>query len=243
VRNSQPNDATARWIDYGSDDYAGSTWSGGAPGDERQLFIGWMNNWVYANEVPTERWRGAMTVPRELRLVQAERGLEVHSIPIRELERLRGASLAIPAGSGVRSMDLTGLAGAKGDMLEMDLSLDAGTADSVELRFANSNGESTKFRINRSMSRYEMDRSTSGAVAFNAAFKDLQVAPILGSSQKLTLKIYLDLSSIEIFVNEGETVFTTVVFPSKPYNLVDLKADQDIVLNAGTIYELRSIWK
>ena len=243
VRSGQLNNATARWIDYGSDDYAGSTWSGGVQGDERQLFIGWMNNWVYANEVPTERWRGSMTVPRELRLVQAERGLEVHSIPIRELDQLRRTSLAIPARSGVRSVDLTGLSGAKADLLEMDLSLDLGKADSVELRFANANGDSTKFRVNRSMGRYELDRSMSGAVAFNAAFKDLQVAPILGSSQKLSLKVYLDLSSIEIFVNEGETVFTAVVFPTEPYNSIDLKADQDIVLNAGTIYELRSIWK
>ena len=39
---SAPN--TARWVDYGTDDYAGSTWSGAAPGG-RQLFIGWMSNW------------------------------------------------------------------------------------------------------------------------------------------------------------------------------------------------------
>jgi sucrose-6-phosphate hydrolase SacC (GH32 family) len=239
----QAHDGPALWLDYGADDYAGSTWSGGAPGDARQLFIGWMNNWVYATEVPTERWRSAMTVPRELGLFQTERGLEVHSTPVRELDSLRKESLPIAARSGAGPMDLTGLAGATGDLLELDLNLDLRSADSVELRFANASGESTVFRVNKSKGRYELDRSASGAVAFNAAFGNLQVAPIRGNAQALKLKIYMDHSSLEIFLNEGETVFTSLVFPSVPYNLISLKSDQEIELTAGTIYELQSIWK
>ncbi len=233
----------ALWLDYGTDDYAGSTWSGGAPGDARQLFIGWMNNWVYANEVPTERWRSAMTVPRELRLFQTERGLELHSTPVRELDSLRKESKPIAARSSAGPMDLTELAGAKGGLMELELNLDSRSADTVELRFANASGESTTFRVNKIKRRYELDRSASGTVAFNAAFGDVQVAPILGSAQALKLRIYMDHSSLEIFLNEGETVFTSLVFPSVPYNLISLKSDQEIELRAGTIYELQSIWK
>jgi len=239
----QAQDDRALWLDYGADDYAGSTWSGGAPGDARQLFIGWMNNWVYANEVPTERWRSAMTVPRELGLLQTERGLEVHSTPVRELDSLRRESLPIAARSSAGTIDLTGLAGAKGDLLELDLDLDLRSADTVELRFANASGESTVFRVNRPKGRYELDRSASGTVSFNAAFGDLQVAPIRGSAQGLKLQLYMDHSSLEIFLNEGETVFTSLVFPSVPYNLISLKSDREIELKAGTVYELQSIWK
>ncbi|MGY0034745.1 glycoside hydrolase family 32 protein [Pedobacter sp. NJ-S-72] len=60
-----PVNTQARWIDYGADDYAGITWSNTG---ERKVFIGWMNNWLYANKVPTSTWRGATTLPRELKL-------------------------------------------------------------------------------------------------------------------------------------------------------------------------------
>ncbi|HTJ52695.1 MAG TPA: glycoside hydrolase family 32 protein, partial [Cyclobacteriaceae bacterium] len=53
------NKKTIKWLDYGPDDYAGVTWSN-TPG-ERKLFLGWMSNWAYAQQVPTSPWRSAMT--------------------------------------------------------------------------------------------------------------------------------------------------------------------------------------
>ena len=55
------------WLDYGMDNYAGVTWNN--TGD-RHLLIGWMNNWQYADRVPCSPWRSAMTLPRELKLVE-----------------------------------------------------------------------------------------------------------------------------------------------------------------------------
>ncbi len=57
------------WIDYGKDNYAGVTWSNIPDSDGRKLFMGWMSNWLYAQEVPTETWRSAMTVAREAALL------------------------------------------------------------------------------------------------------------------------------------------------------------------------------
>ena len=39
------------WLDYGKDNYAGSTFSG-LNGDDR-IFLGWMSCWEYANLLPT----------------------------------------------------------------------------------------------------------------------------------------------------------------------------------------------
>jgi len=83
--------APALWVDYGTDDYAGVTWSGIPGTDGRHLFLGWMSNWIYAQKVPSEQWRSAMTVPRELKLVRTSRGLELHSTPIAELAGLRAS--------------------------------------------------------------------------------------------------------------------------------------------------------
>jgi sucrose-6-phosphate hydrolase SacC (GH32 family) len=60
------DDLRTRWLDYGRDNYAGITFNN-AP-DGRRIFIGWMSNWEYAHTFPTQPWRGAMTLPRELTL-------------------------------------------------------------------------------------------------------------------------------------------------------------------------------
>ena len=60
------DDIETRWLDYGRDNYAGVTFND-APNNKR-IFLGWMSNWEYANKVPTDPWRSAMTLPRELSL-------------------------------------------------------------------------------------------------------------------------------------------------------------------------------
>ncbi|MBK5192391.1 MAG: glycoside hydrolase family 32 protein, partial [Flavobacteriaceae bacterium] len=42
------------WIDYGKDNYAGVTWSNIPDSDGGTLFMGWMSNWLYGQEVPGE---------------------------------------------------------------------------------------------------------------------------------------------------------------------------------------------
>jgi fructan beta-fructosidase len=75
------------WFDWGADNYAGSTYSNIA--DERRLFIAWMNNWVYAEIIPTSVWRGAMTIPRELSLIRTTEGIRLAQRPVSALDKLR----------------------------------------------------------------------------------------------------------------------------------------------------------
>ena len=60
------DDVKTRWLDYGRDNYAGITFNNAL--QDRRIFIGWMSNWEYAHTFPTQPWRGAMTLPRELSL-------------------------------------------------------------------------------------------------------------------------------------------------------------------------------
>jgi fructan beta-fructosidase len=60
-KNFKAYSKQTKWLDYGTDNYAGVTFSN--TGD-RTILMGWMNNWQYAREVPTPNWRGATTVPR-----------------------------------------------------------------------------------------------------------------------------------------------------------------------------------
>ena len=79
--------ATALWADYGADAYAGQSWSD-TP-DDRRIKISWLNNWSYGRELPTTTWRGAMTIPRTLGLVDTPDGMRLTQTPVTELAALR----------------------------------------------------------------------------------------------------------------------------------------------------------
>ena len=66
-----PEHTEARWVDYGADFYAVTSWDSDphyAPEAHAKLALAWMSNWQYAAAEPTSPWRGAMTVPRTYRL-------------------------------------------------------------------------------------------------------------------------------------------------------------------------------
>ena len=85
-------------MDFGKDNYAGVTWSDIPAEDGRRIFLGWMSNWQYANQVPTERWRSAMTLPRELKLDRDETGYFLRSVPVVETEILRKEGIRLEPG-------------------------------------------------------------------------------------------------------------------------------------------------
>ena len=60
------------------------------PATQPQVMIGWMNNWQYANQVPTSPWRGQMTIPRALSLKTYREGVRLVQQPVAALRQLRG---------------------------------------------------------------------------------------------------------------------------------------------------------
>lgn len=71
----QPDSADWRVVDAGSDFYAAIPWNGPADERGRPCWIGWMGNHAYQHEFPSRGWRGTMSLPRRLALV--ERGGEM----------------------------------------------------------------------------------------------------------------------------------------------------------------------
>lgn len=233
---------TARWLDYGSDDYAGVTWSNIPASDGRTLLLGWMSNWNYAQDVPTERWRSAMTLPRELSLHRDADGLSLHSEPVAELKALRKRSAAIPARHIDAPTELVGAELRGATLLELEFELDLRASTGASLSFRNSQGEQAVLRLDRAQRRIELDRSASGATAFNKDFTALQTAPLAGGADSVKLQIFLDHSSVEVFVNGGATVLTALLFPHQPYQSVTLGGEGVIGLTGGSVHELESIW-
>ena len=200
-----PDDAMIQWIDYGPDNYAGVTWSNLPAEQNRTLFMGWMSNWLYANEVPTKAWRSAMTVPRELNLFDVDGTLLLKSAPAKELEKLRAEEFNI---SDKKS-------GLPSEAVEITAEI---STDSFSMTLSNELGES--LIISKENGLVSIDRRNSGKSGFQRDFAAIHSAPM--SWEAKDLRIYLDAASIELFVNDGELAMTSIVFSNSAWKNIEV---------------------
>lgn len=213
-----------KWMDYGKDHYATVSWSD-VP-DNRRVLIGWMSNWQYAGEVPTMQYRSANTLPREAGLFRAPDGqLYLSSSPVAELAALRDKpSVSVrnkPAGGNGRNFPLPD---SNGGACEILLDIDSRKAASVDITISNNDGESVILSYDAKAHTMSFDRRRSGLTDFSQDFPTVTTAPTFETDGKLSLRIFIDRSSIEVFGNGGKTVMTNLVFPTVPYSSVSVSA-------------------
>jgi sucrose-6-phosphate hydrolase SacC (GH32 family) len=163
-------------------------------------------------------------------------------MPVAELTSLRTRQAKLAAQTFTDRVDVTAQAGVRSELLELELSLRTSGAKRVELVFSNAQGQNTTFRVDKVSRRYEVDRSGSGMVDFNPVFSRLQSAPLREPANDIAIHAYVDRSSIELFINGGETTFTVINFPASPYTQISLKSDGKTAIVGGSLYELKSIW-
>ncbi len=243
-----PASAKAVWLDYGRDNYAGVTWSDVPQKNGRRLFMGWMSNWSYAQNVPTKEWRSAMTLPRELVLENTEQGLRVFSKPVNELKRLREtqANFVFSENEIIEEKELSSLLGKTG-LWEIELEFEIPkTMVDVEcgIEIYNDQGEkvtigfqakSNQFFIDRKKSRNEFD--------FSNVFASKDFAPRFEKGNKVKMHLFIDVASVEFFGDDGRTAMTSNFFPTKEFTKVKWYSNGKVNLSQGNIYELRSTWR
>ncbi|MFI5139689.1 MAG: glycoside hydrolase family 32 protein [Sphingobacteriales bacterium] len=228
-----PLDNKSKWIDYGPDDYAGVTW--GNTG-ERKIFLGWMSNWLYADQAPTQKWRGAMTIPRELALRKVNGDIVLTSNPVNEIKNLATTDRLV----NVKNLSLP-LAGKLPD--QYMLALNAGNIMDYSLVFSNSSGEQLVIGYRKNDNSYFIDRSHAGEVNFNGGFVKLLTAPRLSKSRESGIKLLVDASSVELFADNGSTNMTAVFFPKSNFDHLQVKKQNGMIIKNLWIIPLKSIWK
>lgn len=229
-----------KWLDYGKDNYALVSWSG-AP-DGRRTAIGWMSNWQYAADVPTMQYRSANTLPREIGLFRGPDG-EVYasSAPSPELLGMRGklteSASRINAGSKARSFRLPE---ANDGVCEILMDIDAAKADNVTLTLSNKAGDEVVMTYDRKASQFSFDRTRSGIVDFSESFPAITVSPTYEKNGKISLRIFIDRSSIELFGNEGRFVMTNLVFPTQPYSTLSVASSGNAKISNLKIFSVKT---
>jgi len=236
--NDNPPDMTL-WFDYGADNYAGVTWFGVTDG--RRIFMGWMSQWSdYAQTVPTHPWRSAMTIPRELALRPTDQGLRLYQRPVAELLVLRSDTVKIPAQTVSDRYRIR----EEGVCHELELTLDLTKTSSVQCGFvlSNTHGEEVYVGVNRINKTVFIDRMNSGKSDFSDKFARKDSAPYaLGPT--IHLHAFVDVSSVELFVDNGKLAMTEIFFPNTDFTRTDLFSQGGRTeVSGGTLYPLRRIW-
>lgn len=231
-----------KWLDHGSDNYAGVTWSGIPESDGRVLFLGWMSNWLYAQQVPTERWRSAMTVPRQLVLKKQNDRFLLASEPVKELESLREKQLSpqITSVTGTVLVPTEDITIMQSEM-NFNFILTEGE-NNFGVVLSNEKGEKVKIGYSKSEVQVYIDRTEAGVSSFSKEFAAVHSVSYK-AEEKLNLHVYVDEASVEVFVDGGNAVLTDILFPSVPYNKLELfSAKGSIKINDANIWGLSSIW-
>ncbi len=190
-------------VDWGMDFYAAQSWDN-AP-DRRRIWIGWLNNWEYAAKVPDFGARGLMSVPRELALRRTAGGrLVLVQRPIAECTCLR-AGVVTGTPEGVDDRDPVG----RGDAVEIMATIVPAAGDRCGFRVRASGRNETLIGYDAAEGAVFIDRQRSGNPVTGGRF----VAPLPLDGRKLNLRIFVDRCSVEIFCNDGQVVFSSLIFP------------------------------
>jgi fructan beta-fructosidase len=204
-----PYQTDTRWIDYGPDDYAGITWSNTG---KRKIFIGWMSNWQYANVVPTEKWRSATTIPRDLVIEKVADKFMLRSMPVPELNSIALKPVMLE-NITANNYDLTSKTGNLTGPARLHIKADKISSFSITL--SNNAGEKVVIGYDKQANQYFIDRTASGKTNFEKGFAGKHVAPRLSANENLDLILIIDNASVELFGDDGLSVMTEIFFPQQ----------------------------
>ncbi|THZ29391.1 concanavalin A-like lectin/glucanase [Aureobasidium pullulans] len=209
----------ANWMDHGPDFYAAVPWNGLATQDRTN--IGWMNNWQYAQVIPTDPWRSAMSVPRGLSLQTVNGKAQIVQTAKEKWSSLesRGGSYSnkwSPISEGTQKLKLDG------KILDIVLTFDDRSATAgkesrfgIILRASKDLSQQTRVGYDFTIKHLFVDRTKSGNSSFDATFASVYYAPLQATrGGKITMRILLDWSSVEVFGGIGESTLTAQIFPA-----------------------------
>lgn len=242
-----PDDTTTtqHWMDWGSDFYAGITYAN-APGGRVlfQSWFGWPCQWN-TNLARTQKFAGSMNLIRELSLhVDEKNHYYLCSNPISEYVKLRTDSTV--------SSDIS-LSGRKiirnniGSHEPLEISMEAAiTHGSVfGIRLKNNFGEDYTFDYDDWKKQFTGDRTNAGTVPghYTGSYNRLSQMPYVVNEGRIKLRIFWDVSTFEVFVDDGRESFSQLFYPREPFNTIELYSQSgETLVRKLSVYQLKSIW-
>lgn len=244
------------WLEKGWDNYAGVTFSNEPM--NRNILIGWMANLNYAGAVPTEKFKGQMTMPRVLTLVSVTGHLRIKSELPKEFEGLRNPlqhhdipGQEIPRNEVLYVNEEMSFSNQLYEvLLEFDIAEIKGPS-SIAICFLNSLEQELCVGYDHERAAGEeifLNREKTGDLgAISGSFAGRGVAGRETSSQHISFRIILDVSAVELYVDGGLTVMTALFYPDEPLTTIEIRHhafddESEVTLLNGTVIGLNSMY-
>ena len=87
-----------------------------------------------------------------------------------------------------------------------------------------------------------MDRRRSRATPFHVEYPQRQAGPVRWHDDAVRLRVLFDRTTIEVFANEGETVLSERVYPTRPLDRIALVGGAGALVTPVRLWELRPVW-
>ena len=196
-------------IDRGNDFYAPQSME---DDKGRRLIVGWMGI-PEEEDFPTvkNKWLHCLTLPRELKVIDGK----LYQVPIKEMESIRGEKIEF-SGKVAGEVKI-----GTGTTYELKAKFSDFNSDfGLKLRTGKNSETVLKFDYNDK--KFVLDR-TKGEQP------DKRLRKVyLGDISELELTIFVDNSSVEVFINGGQEVFSSRIFPEKNADGISVFADKDV---------------
>lgn len=235
----------ANWIDWGPDFYAMRIFRDYDGVMDSTVWMAWMGSWDYANDTPTTWGRGVQSIPREISLVSTPRGYEIHQRPWPALRQLRGPEIEVSSMLVRDAVPVEAFKPARNVYeVEAVFYLDDAGAQQVGLNLCAGGGDVVAIGYDALSRNVFLDRRKSGNVGFSERFPRRVSAPFFEPGGEIKFNVFVDQSSIEVFVNDGRRVLTSQIYPDPGNRGVELFSYRgDVILSSLSAWELASIWE
>ncbi|MGW9586201.1 glycoside hydrolase family 32 protein [Microbacterium sp. NPDC055455] len=212
-----PDGTGHQWLDRGADYYASVTWDDPRMSVEERLAtqygIGWMNNWAYAGQFPTEDWHGGShSLVRSLTLRSDGERATLRSSPAPGLRALEGEPAAV---DDVRIDERHGVDVATPASGAYRLRLEAASEEDGELRIKVLGGDGTFATVGydfRDQVAFVARDADAAASEMPDAYRMVRTAPVASRDGRVSLDIVVDAASVEVFAGGGEAALTMATF-------------------------------
>lgn len=203
--------------------------------------MGWVANWDYAQLVPSTYGKGFWSIPRNLNLKSYPEGLRLVQTPIPELKTLRYNEVTHNGEltTGIHEVDFFK---PSANSYELELNFDVTNSNVFGLNLCVGGGRKVSVTYDTDSQYLVIDR-THCTDADIPGFDRIEYAKVIPENDKLSLHIYVDTSSIEMFANEGKDVFTFLTYPDTDQTGIEFFALRDGTKFSCRGWMLRSIWK
>ncbi|HPI12469.1 MAG TPA: GH32 C-terminal domain-containing protein [Catalimonadaceae bacterium] len=233
----------ANWADWGIDFYAAKSFNNydTADTDKRRIWLGWVGNWTYARNVPTQGWQGCESLPRELMLSSSGEGFRLKQKPVTEFAKLRKEEYKLNNLQFVGTYPIEAFK-PTWNVYEMQVSFKVTRKNQIfGLNLAEGTGQKITISYDVNTSNLSVSRPTD---KFTFSYIRESKAPLpVPADSIIKLHIYLDQSSIEVFANDYETALTSLTFLDQINTGISLFSNNgNVLVPEFKVWPLKSIW-